>query len=43
MRDFKKIQVWEKAHGLTLQLYKVTASFPNDSLDELIDFCLSFK
>jgi len=30
MRDFKKIKVWEKAHKLTLQLYKVTASFPQE-------------
>jgi four helix bundle protein len=32
MRDFKKIQVWEKAHKLTLQLYKITSSFPKDEL-----------
>ncbi len=32
MRDFKKIQVWEKAHQLTLQLYKITASFPKEEL-----------
>jgi four helix bundle protein len=32
MRDFKKIQVWDKAHKLTLQLYKLTASFPKEEL-----------
>ena len=32
MRDFKKIQVWEKAHNLTLRLYKLTASFPKEEL-----------
>ena len=32
MRDFKKIQVWEKAHKLTLQLYKLTTSFPKEEL-----------
>ena len=32
MRDFKKIQVWEKAHRLTLQLYEITASFPKEEL-----------
>ena len=32
MRDFKKIQVWEKAHKLTLQLYKLTRSFPKEEL-----------
>ena len=28
MRDFRKIQAWERAHRLTLQLYKITAAFP---------------
>jgi len=32
MRDFKKIQVWKKAHELTLRLYKVTATFPKEEL-----------
>ncbi len=32
MRDFKKIQVWEKAHELTIRLYKLTASFPKEEL-----------
>lgn len=32
MRDFRKIQVWEKSHKLTLQLYKITSSFPKDEL-----------
>ncbi len=35
MRDFKKIQVWEKAHKLTLQLYKITSSFPKEELSGL--------
>ena len=30
MRDFKKIRVWEKAHQLTLTLYKLTDLFPSD-------------
>ena len=30
MRDFKKIQVWQKAHQLTLRIYKITAAFPSD-------------
>ena len=25
MRDFKTLQVWEKAHRLTLAVYRVTA------------------
>jgi four helix bundle protein len=32
MRDFKKIQVWEKAHQLTLRLYKATSSFPKEEV-----------
>jgi four helix bundle protein len=27
--DYKKLAVWEKAHQLTLDIYRVTASFPN--------------
>ena len=30
MRDFKKIQVWQKAHQLTLKIYEITAAFPQD-------------
>ena len=29
MQDFKKLNVWVKAHDLTLQIYKITSSFPN--------------
>ena len=32
MRDFKTIRVWEKAHHLTLQVYKATAEFPKDEM-----------
>ena len=32
MRNFKELKVWEKAHRLTLEVYKVTASFPKDEL-----------
>ena len=35
MRDFRKIQVWERAHRLTLQVYKITSSFPKDELHGL--------
>ena len=30
MKDFRKLQVWEKAHQLALTIYHVTASFPRD-------------
>jgi len=32
MRDFKELKVWEKAHLLTLTVYKATAAFPRDEL-----------
>ena len=32
MRDFKDLVVWEKAHGLTLELYAVTRTFPKEEL-----------
>jgi four helix bundle protein len=28
MQDFKKLTVWQKAHKLTLDLYKLTKPFP---------------
>ena len=30
MRDFKHISVWEKAHQLTLAIYRAVGSFPID-------------
>ena len=30
MKDFHKLKVWERAHGITLALYKATRSFPKD-------------
>jgi len=28
MKDFRQLKVWEKAHRLTLAIYKVTTRFP---------------
>lgn len=28
-RDFKKLKIWEKAHSLTLDIYKLTINFPD--------------
>ncbi len=28
MRDFRDLQVWQKAHCLTLEVYRATRSFP---------------
>jgi four helix bundle protein len=30
MRNYKDLQVWEKAHKLTLAVYKITLVFPKD-------------
>ena len=30
MRDFREIKVWEKAHSLTLEIYKATSKFPRE-------------
>jgi four helix bundle protein len=32
MRDFRQIKVWEKAHQLTLEIYKTTSHFPKEEL-----------
>jgi len=28
MQDFRELKVWQKAHGLTLAVYRLTAAFP---------------
>lgn len=32
MKDFRNLNVWAKAHELTLNIYKVTANFPRSEL-----------
>ena len=32
MKDFTKLNVWQKAHLLTLRTYKATAQFPHNEL-----------
>ena len=32
MRDFKELKVWQKAHQLVLNVYKITRSFPKDEM-----------
>jgi four helix bundle protein len=32
MKDFRELQVWQKAHQLTLLLYRSTASLPRDEV-----------
>lgn len=29
-QDFKNLKVWEEAHKLTLKIYKITKTFPDD-------------
>ncbi len=36
MQDFHTLKVWEKAHQLTLDVYRVTATFPKEELYGLI-------
>ena len=30
MQDFRRLQVWKRSHKLTLELYRVTNSFPTN-------------
>lgn len=32
MKDFRKLQVWQKAHQLALDVYAATKSFPREEL-----------
>ncbi len=32
MKDFRQLQVWQKAHQLTLTVYPITATFPREEL-----------
>ena len=32
MRDFHNLLIWERSHQLTLDIYKVSQSFPKDEL-----------
>ena len=32
MRDFRKLDVWEKSHQLTLAVYRITRDFPKEEL-----------
>lgn len=30
MKSFRELEVWQKSHGLVLEIYRVSASFPKD-------------
>lgn len=36
MRDFKKLSIWQRSHSFTLEIYKVTRTFPKEELYGLI-------
>lgn len=36
MKDFRKLNVWKNAHDLTLRLYQVTSSYPDNERYGLI-------
>lgn len=35
MQNFKELKVWEKAHQITLGIYKVSAKFPKEEIYSL--------
>ena len=35
MQDFRKLIVWQKAHGLALDVYRITEGFPKNEQYEL--------
>ena len=32
MRDFRQLRVWEESHQLTLEIYKITKTFPKEEI-----------
>ncbi len=36
MKDYRELTVWQRSHALTLELYRVTKSFPKDELFGLV-------
>ena len=36
MRDFRKLQIWVRSHGLTLDVYRITQSFPQTEIYGLV-------
>jgi len=32
MQDFRKLKIWEKSHLLTIEIYKITGSFPKEEV-----------
>ena len=36
MQDFRNLRVWERAHELTLEVYRLTAAFPKTEIYGLV-------
>lgn len=36
MKDFRQLQIWQRSHKLTLELYRVTGTFPKHELYALV-------
>lgn len=36
MKDFRSLQIWKKAHTLTLDIYRATKKFPKDEIFGLV-------
>lgn len=32
MRDFKKYDIWQLSHSITLEIYKITSNFPKEEI-----------
>jgi four helix bundle protein len=32
LKDFRKLEIWQKSYQLTLEIYKVTKTFPKDEM-----------
>ena len=32
MRDFHKLMIWQRSHSLTLEIYKITKTFPKEEV-----------
>jgi four helix bundle protein len=36
MKDFRQLKVWEKAHLLTMAIYRITGAFPREEMYGLV-------
>jgi four helix bundle protein len=32
MKDFKKVQIWQRRHQITLSIYKISSKFPREGI-----------